>query len=577
MAGSNKVSVSFHSDGDVDDRIIGLEEDMRSIPSRRRSSRCRSSLAAPDLPDVDERDEENVDMEEEDDLFVPQTELGQEDEQAGRDIFSFRTPKKKSDMAQKAEQNTPSQRKTPSLKTPTGRKTPGSSRKTTPLKSNNSTPQSGASTPLRGILKTPTGKTSKNVEPETPASARKRVKRTIIRIAEKVEKDNQGSSESESEEDGEVDKENNDEEDDRPVLRGPPATPRTPSRRGRKGKGASDLNTNAMAEGYFDAHSNKVVTSNRTLSRLNVPRLSHGQVKNLVSGSGLRYEREIRELIMDHKVQFPKWLSLLHRGFNIVTYGLGSKKSLIQDFHSSFLSEKDCVVVNGYFPSLTVKSILTAISEDVLELTTSYSSLTEHVQDIFDHVEDDIYVLVHNIDGATLRNDKSQAVLAQLAAHPYLHLVCSIDHINAPLLWDQFKLAKFNFIWFDTTTFLPYSEETLNETSLMVKQSGSLALNSLTHVFVSLTPNAKKIYIIIIKFQMQNMDDANYPGISFMELYRKCRSEFLVPSDLALRAQLTEFRDHKLVKSRKGGDGGEYLSIPLDKTLLQAFLDNIEE
>ncbi len=79
---------------------------------------------------------------------------------------------------------------------------------------------------------------------------------------------------------------------------------------------------------------------------------------------------------------------------------------------------------------------------------------------------------------------------------------------------------------FDTTTFLPYSEETLNETSLMVKQSGSLALNSLTHVFVSLTPNAKKIYIIIIRFQMQNMDDANYPGISFMELYRSERIKY---------------------------------------------------
>ena len=68
----------------------------------------------------------------------------------------------------------------------------------------------------------------------------------------------------------------------------------------------------------------------------------------------------------------------------------------------------------------------------------------------------------------------------------------------------------------------------------MVEQSGTQALNSLTHVFVSLTPNAKKIYIIIIKYQLANEDD-NYNGISFMELYRKCRSEFLVPSDLALR------------------------------------------
>ena len=40
-------------------------------------------------------------------------------------------------------------------------------------------------------------------------------------------------------------------------------------------------------------------------------------------------------------------------------------------------------------------------------------------------------------------------------------------------------------------------------------------------------------------------------GMSFQELYQKCREAFLVNSDLTLRAQLTEFRDHKLIKSKK--------------------------
>jgi len=587
MATSTRGNVKFQEGDDDDDKgILSLEDDLRSTPSRRRSSRTpRTSLAAPpELEDVEEREELDEDEEEEmdtGDVFQPQ-QLGDESEKTGRDMFGFMTPRKSSSMASKVEQNTPSSKHaTPSSKqnTPSGRKTPLKSAKNTPLKSGASTPRSGSNTPLRGILKTPTGKGAPRNEPETPASARKRVKRTIIKIADNVENDNAGLSDSDSEDEAENDKEN-DEDDARPVLKGPPATPRTPARRGRRGKGASDLNTSSMAEGYFDAHSTKVLTSDRTLSRLKTPRLSHGQLKDLVEGEGIRYEKEIRELVMDHQAQFPKWLSLLHRGFNIITYGLGSKKCLIQDFHSSFLDEEDCIVVNGYFPSLTMKSVLTAISEDILELGSSFSSLNDHVQEILDNLEDDIYLLIHNIDGATLRNDKSQTVIAQLAAHPLIHLVCSIDHINAPLLWDQNKLSKLNFIWFDTTTFLPYREETLNESSLMVKNSGALALNSLTHVFASLTPNTKKIYIIIIKFQMENMEaegDGNYQGLSFMELYRKCRSEFLVPSDLALRAQLTEFRDHKLIKSRKGGDGGEYLSIPLDKSTLQEFLENVQD
>ena len=84
--------------------------------------------------------------------------------------------------------------------------------------------------------------------------------------------------------------------------------------------------------------------------------------------------------------------------------------------------------------------------------------------------------------------------------------------------------------------------------------------------------------ININRYQLEDMEEAdNYQGLAFMELYRKCRSGFLVNNDLALRAQLTEFRDHKLIRSKKGVDGGEYLTIPLDKPTLTAFLENIQD
>ena len=84
--------------------------------------------------------------------------------------------------------------------------------------------------------------------------------------------------------------------------------------------------------------------------------------------------------------------------------------------------------------------------------------------------------------------------------------------------------------------------------------------------------------ILSNRFQLDNVEDAeNYLGLSFMELYRKCRIKFLVASDLALRAQLTEFRDHKLIKNKKGNDGSEYLTIPLDKPTLTAILENIQD
>lgn len=62
-------------------------------------------------------------------------------------------------------------------------------------------------------------------------------------------------------------------------------------------------------------------------------------------------------------------------------------------------------------------------------------------------------------------------------------------------------------------------------------------------------------------------------GLPFKDLYSKCREHFLVSSDLALRAQLTEFLDHKLVKMKRTYDGSENLVIPIENALLQQFLE----
>lgn len=133
-----------------------------------------------------------------------------------------------------------------------------------------------------------------------------------------------------------------------------------------------------------------------------------------------------------------------------------------------------------------------------------------------------VYLLIHNIDGLMLRGEKTQTALGQLASLPNLHLVASIDHINAPLggcallwttlctkkdkieeqlhrrcvlfspaVWDQFQQSQFNWLWWECVTFQHYAEETSYENSLLVQQTGALALSSLTHVLRSLTPNAR--------------------------------------------------------------------------------------
>ena len=46
---------------------------------------------------------------------------------------------------------------------------------------------------------------------------------------------------------------------------------------------------------------------------------------------------------------------------------------------------------------------------------------------------EDLYLVIHNIDGPMLRPEKTQAVLSLLAQIRGFHILASIDHINAPL------------------------------------------------------------------------------------------------------------------------------------------------
>jgi hypothetical protein len=44
-------------------------------------------------------------------------------------------------------------------------------------------------------------------------------------------------------------------------------------------------------------------------------------------------------------------------GFNIVVYGLGSKRDLLERFRTTMLQDSIHVVINGFFPGITVKSV----------------------------------------------------------------------------------------------------------------------------------------------------------------------------------------------------------------------------
>ncbi|XP_003227394.2 origin recognition complex subunit 2 [Anolis carolinensis] len=337
-----------------------------------------------------------------------------------------------------------------------------------------------------------------------------------------------------------------------------------------------------LVEEYFEAHSSsKVLTSDRTLQKIEKKKLDQESLQNILNKLPVAFAAEREALTKQYDTFFCKWMLQLHLGFNILLYGLGSKRDLLENFRISLLRDSVHIVVNGFFPNVNVKSILNSITEEVLDDKSTFRSSQDQLDMVMKRFKEDpsleLYLLIHNLDSQMLRGDKSQQILGQLSSLPNVYLIASIDHINAPLMWDQAKQSMYNWLWYETTTYSPYIEETSYENSLLIQRSGSLALSSLTHVLHSLTPNARGIFRLLGECQLENKDNPSWPGLSFQELYQHCREAFLVNSDLSLRAQLTEFRDHKLIRTKRNADGVEYLLIPVDMGTLAEFLQKDTE
>ncbi len=65
--------------------------------------------------------------------------------------------------------------------------------------------------------------------------------------------------------------------------------------------------------------------------------------------------------------------------------------------------------------------------------------------------------------------------------------------------------------------------------------------------------------------------------MTFTKLYHECREKFYVSNELTLRAQLTEFIDHKLIKLKTEVDGYETIYVMIDDANLKLFLEDLQD
>lgn len=174
-----------------------------------------------------------------------------------------------------------------------------------------------------------------------------------------------------------------------------------------------------------------------------------------------------------------------------------------------------------------------------------------------------VYLLVHNIDGASLRSESQQQVLALLASIPQVHLIASVDHILSGWLWDQTALNHFNFVHHDCTTYASYEKEFLFATSdassarageaALLDTSQSGRASGIVNVLTSLTPNHRKVLDVLAREQLTAGNPNFLPSTALVlrsAFLSACEDNMLVANAAAFDRLIAELKDHNLIEEK---------------------------
>jgi origin recognition complex subunit 2 len=410
--------------------------------------------------------------------------------------------------------------------------------------------------------------------------------------------------------------------------------PDTPSKRGRgrpKGSGkvgrprkqrspTPPTELPAHEEYFWQNRPGGTKTSNNTLSAQTL--LNHDEYFQAMQSFQDRHQSEMDFLLNLHGRAYDQWIFELEEGFNICLYGYGSKRIITEKFTQrlySHLSEQEAykgkknrpkiVVINGYSAGITVRDVLSTIASTVVppnvKMPNQPASLLDSLLEYMTNnpPEHPTPVILNSIDSPYLRKTPTPSMLARLAAHPSINLVCTADTPNFPLLWDVGLKTQYKFLFHDATTFAPYDAEidTVETVNELLGRSGRRVggRDGVGFVLRSLPENARSLFRILVMEQLalsmmegggadeddpQATPKAKNPkivvpessqGVEYRVLYHKAVGEFVCSSEVGFRTLLKEFHDHQMIESRKDGMGTERLWVPFRQEELEGLAEDL--
>ena len=288
--------------------------------------------------------------------------------------------------------------------------------------------------------------------------------------------------------------------------------------------------------------------------------------------------------------KYQKWLIELKSGFNLLFYGVGSKKLILEDFAKLYCCQDPngiVIRINGFFEDVTIRDVLESLNKVIIDkdkkrrakknAVKTDKDIIQRAMNIANYLDEAdpdnleykyYYMFVHNITGKVLRKSKIQRIFSILANCSRIHLIGSIDHIHSLLLWDRNELSLFHWIYHEITTYKHYFEEMEFEQDETIKVNSNGKDNGLEHIMESLTPGHRDIIQILAMYQNEEGDGQ---GLAHDEWYEHCEMNMLVHNTLKFEQYITEFIDHNVI-IKDTSKGNIIYTIPYHKDIIQTHL-----
>ncbi|KAJ9101118.1 hypothetical protein QFC21_003336 [Naganishia friedmannii] len=367
-----------------------------------------------------------------------------------------------------------------------------------------------------------------------------------------------------------------------------------------------------------------------------------------------------------HRAQYAEWASLLLSAqHNLIFFGHGSKREMLQEFMVSTLQPHGhCISINGLYPGLKIRDVLVEIAiafpgveqcpvpdlltrgidklaqkiytyflpASAVPSVTSTTTSKQGKTPAFETSSNPLFLLLHNIDGPGIRNERSLEILSLFASCPGIYLITSFDHVHTPILFSttlnntlkhQYKQGGwtgmppptrgFNWAWIQTSTYAPYTlemEYVRQHAAYAGKvlagdqdlpgthgggSSGDVTEEGALRILASVPPMAKRLFKLLATkqlaaipadprlmkaFPMATAVAAPPFAIDSEILQALAKDKFIAREEERYNTQLMEYKDHGVIVEHAldaEGRSGRWLWIPFSKEVLVRIVNTLQD